>query len=118
MSSIAGTWPGSFSVTFTTRYFLSLGNVASSLVLGSLGIGFVWYYSPELFNSLLDGANSLKSWIASWPFWSARAKSFINLLLHESSILLVGFTLLTRIIVGLFITLFFKWRSGRDEVFH
>ena len=105
-------------MTVTTRYFLSLGNVASSLVLGCLAMGAIWYYAPDWFVSLQRGSGSVKEWISSWPFWSTRAESFLRLLLHESSILLVGFTLVTRIVVGAFITLFYKLRYGIEDIHH
>ena len=32
---------------FTTRFFLSLGNVFFSLILGAVALGFFWLYFPD-----------------------------------------------------------------------
>ena len=43
-------------MTFSTRYFLSLGNIALSLVLGVLAMGFFFLYLPDTFLQLQRGA--------------------------------------------------------------
>jgi hypothetical protein len=88
-------------VTFSTRYFLSLGNIALSLVLGVLAMGF-FYYFPETFLQLQRGAASLREWLAAHA-WSSRSESIIRFLLEDKQILLMGFTLVTRVITGLVI---------------
>lgn len=89
-------------LTFSTRYFLSLGNIALSLILGVLAMGFVFLYMPDTFVQLQRGASAIKSWLLAHA-WSPRSESVIGLLLEEKQILLMGFTIVTRVITGLVI---------------
>jgi hypothetical protein len=104
VGSSARSWAkqGCFAVTFSTRYFLSLGNVALSLVLGVLAMGFFFYYYPDQFLQLQRGAAGVREWLANHA-WSARSESIIRFLLEDKQILLMGFTLVTRVITGLII---------------
>ena len=89
---------------FTTRYFLSLGNVAFSLVLGLAVLVLTFAFFPSFTLSLMRGAAGLKEQIVSLT-GNPRYEIIARTVLHESSILLMGFTLLARIIVGLFISM-------------
>ena len=89
-------------MTFSTRYFLSLGNIALSLVLGVLAMGFFFLYLPDTFVQLQRGATVIKAWLVAHA-WSGRSESVIGLLLEEKQILLMGFTLATRVITGVII---------------
>ena len=96
---------------FTTRYFLSLGNVAFSLILGVLLFGTSWLFAPNLTLSLLKGAETLRQWIVS-STGNPQYEIIGRTVLHESSIVLMGFTLFSRIIVGGLIVLFNKLRGA------
>lgn len=88
---------------FTVRYFLSLGNVAVSLVLGLLLLALCAVYNEDLLLGMLKYAGSVREWIvtrSSLP----KMEIIARLVLHESSILLMFFTLLSRIVLG-FITM-------------
>ena len=92
---------------FTTRYFLSLGNVAISLVLGVLLFGFSWLFYPNFTLSLLKGADTLKQWLVA-STGNPQHEIIGRTVLHESSIVLMGFTLAARVLVGGVIVLFDK----------
>lgn len=99
---------------YTTRYFLSLGNVAFSLVLGVLALGFCALFYQDMTLSLLKSAGSIRDWIVS-RFPSSQMEIIARLALHESSILLMFFTLLARIVTGFLIWIFYKLLGSRDD---
>ena len=90
---------------FTTRYFLSLGNVAFSLVLGVMALVLTFAFFPSFTLSLMRGAAGIKEQIVSMT-GNPQYEIIARTVLHESSILLMGFTLLARILVGLVVTMF------------
>jgi hypothetical protein len=91
--------------SFTTRYFLSLGNVAFSLVLGVLALAGCALLFQETTLEMLKIAGSVREWIVSRTRWP-QVEIIARLVLHESSILLVFFTLLARVVIGLVILIF------------
>ena len=84
---------------FTARYFLSLGNVAFSLVLGLIMLALCAIYSEEALLSMLKYAGSVREWIVSLSRFP-KMEIISRLVLHESSILLMFFTLLSRVVLG------------------
>jgi hypothetical protein len=89
---------------YSTRFFLSLGNVALSLVLGVAALILTAIFFPNFTLGLTKGASVIKERIVTLsgnPHYELLARN----VLHESSILLMGFTLFSRVIVGLLITL-------------
>lgn len=97
---------------FTTRYFLSLGNVAFSMVLGVIALGACAIYNEQLLLVLLKYANSVREWIVSFN-GSPKMEIIARFALHDSSILLMFFTLMSRIVVGIVIALVSSLFGGR-----
>jgi hypothetical protein len=88
--------------TFTTRYFLSLGNVFFSLILGVASLAFCAIFFE---NFTLEMSHST----------SPKMEIIARLILHESAILVVGFTIAARIVLGAII-MFFAWLiTGRAD---
>lgn len=96
---------------FTTRYFLSLGNVAFSLVLGVVLFAATWLFYPTLTLSMLKGAEALRQWLVATT-GNPQHEIIARTVLHESSIVLMGFTLMARILVGGLIVLVRKLAGG------
>ena len=92
------------------RYFLSLGNVASSLVLGLIALAACAIYNEGLLLQLLKYAASIRDWLVKFEGWP-KAEIVARLVLHESSILLMFFTMMARAVTGLFMMLVY-WLSG------
>jgi hypothetical protein len=89
---------------FAARFFLSLGNVFFSLILGAVALGFFWFYFPDWTLQLFRWAGSIREGIVSGT-WPARYEVVIRALVDERQIVYMGFVLATRIIVGLLILL-------------
>ncbi len=91
----------------TARFFLSLGNVFFSLLLGAVALGFFWMYFPDLTLQLFKWAGTLRESLLS-SAWSARYEVALRLFVDERQIVYMGFVLATRIIVGVLIMLVYK----------
>ena len=98
----------------TARFFLSLGNVFFSLLLGAVALGFFWLYFPDLTLQLFKWAGTLHESLLS-SAWSARYEVALRLFVDERQIVYMGFVLATRILVGIIIALFYKAFGGRGE---
>ncbi len=88
---------------FSVRQLLSLGNVALSLVLGVAGLILSAAFFPDFTLTLMKGAAGVKERVVSMtghPQYELIART----VLHESSILLMGFTLAARMITGLLLS--------------
>ena len=92
------------------RYFLSLGNVAISLVVGLAALAATAIYNEALLLQLLKYAASVRDWLVSFNGWP-KAEIVARLVLHESSILLMFYTIATRAVLGLF-ALIIRWIVG------
>ena len=99
----------------TPSYLLYIGHVASSLVIGIVGMWLIASYCPDTFLSIQRGAEAVKVWVFNWPIWSVRAESALRLFLHETSIILMGLTLASRVLVGAIIAIVTKVMTGRAE---
>jgi hypothetical protein len=86
------------------RYLLSIGNVAFSLILGVVALVLTFVFFPAFTLSLMRAAAGIKEQIVSHT-GNPQYEIIARTVLHESSILLMGFTLLARIVVGLLISL-------------
>ncbi len=73
---------------FTTRYFLSLGNVAFSMVLGVIALAACAIYNEQLLLGMLKQASAVREWIVSFsgaPKMEIRMKNTkVNLLILRS----------------------------------
>ena len=94
----------------STRYFLSLGNVFFSLILGALALAFCWIYFPEFTLALFKYASSLREWIFSQGM-SAKYEVMVRALVDDRQIVYMGFVLLTRVAVSLLLA-FMYWLFG------
>ena len=102
----------------STRFFLSLGNVFFSLILGAVALGFFWLYFPDWTLQLFRWAGSIREGIVTGN-WPARYEVVIRALVDERQIVYMGFVLATRIAVGVLIMLVFRviGRSGPESEF-
>jgi hypothetical protein len=97
-----------------TRFFLSLGNVFFSLILGAVALGFFWFYFPDATLQLFKWAGSIRESLISGT-WPARYEVVLRALVDERQIVYMGFVLATRIIVGVLIVLGYKLVGRRPE---
>jgi hypothetical protein len=103
------------SVTgITARFFLSLGNVFFSLILGAVALGFFWFYFPDWTLTLFKWAGSIREGIVSGN-WPARYEVVIRALVDERQIVYMGFVLATRVVVGILIMLMYKLIGRKPE---
>lgn len=119
MGGISGPECREHSVTgITTRFFLSLGNVFFSLILGAIALFFFWLYLPDWTLQLFRWASSIREGVVSGN-WPSRYEVAIRALVDERQIVYMGFVLASRIAVGVLIMLFFKLigRSGPESEF-
>ena len=98
----------------TTRFFLSLGNVFFSLILGAVALGFFWFYFPDWTLQLFKWAGTVRESLISGT-WPARYEVVLRALVDERQIVYMGFVLATRIIVGVLIVLVYKLFGRRHE---
>ena len=98
----------------TTRFFLSLGNVFFSLILGAVALGFFWFYFPDWTLQLFKGAGTIRESLISGT-WPARYEVVLRALVDERQIVYMGFVLATRIIVGVLIVLAYKLIGRKPE---
>ncbi len=90
--------------SFAFKYFLSIGSVAFSLLLGVIALGLCAIYNEQLLLSLFKSAAAVRDWLVSFKNWP-KMEIIARLVLHESSILLMFFTLMARAVIGLFLLL-------------
>lgn len=98
----------------TTHFFVSLGNVFFSLILGAVALGFFWYYFPDTTLQLFRWAGSIREGIVSGN-WPARYEIIIRALVDERQIVYMGFVLVTRIVVGILIALVYRMFGRRAD---
>jgi hypothetical protein len=93
------------------RFFISLGNVFFSLILGALALGFFWFYFPDWTLQLFRWAGSIRESVISGN-WPSRYEVMLRALVDERQIVYMGFVLASRIVFGLIIMVVF-WLFGR-----
>jgi hypothetical protein len=97
----------------SARFFLSLGNVFFSLILGAVALGVGLFYFPDATLQLFKWAGALRETIISGN-WPARYEVVMRALVDERQIVYMGFVLATRIAVGILIVLAYKL-TGRGS---
>jgi hypothetical protein len=101
----------------TASYLWSLGNGFLSLVLGVAALAICAIFFKNFTLDLLIGASHLRDWLVSQST-SPKMEIIARLVLHESSILLVGFTIAARIVLGAIIMVLgwplSAWSDGED----
>jgi hypothetical protein len=88
----------------TIRFLASFGNVFLSLILGVIAMGFFLVYLPDEFVRLQRVAASVHEWIMAFG-WSTRVESILRFILEGRQLLLMGFVLAFRFLLGLVIWL-------------
>jgi len=96
------------------RFFLSLGNVFFSLILGAVALGFFWFTFPDWTLQLFRWAGSIRESVISGN-WPARYEVVLRALVDERQIVYMGFVLASRILFGLVIMLVFRLFGRRSE---
>lgn len=81
------------------RNVLSVGNVALSLLLGLVALGLTAIYYEDTLLVMLKQAALIRDWLVTFKTWP-KAEIIARLVLHESSILLMFFTLGARIVLS------------------
>ena len=82
------------------RILLSVGNIVFSLILGALLMAVVAIYSPQTLSMLLGWAGDLKSVITGTGL-NPKYNIWLELLLEERQLLLMGFTVFARILLAI-----------------
>jgi hypothetical protein len=82
------------------RYFVSLGTVAVSLVAAVLALGYCAVYQRPLLLQLSKAAGTIRDQILALVPW-ADGEIIARLVLHESTVLLMFFTIGARAVIGL-----------------
>jgi hypothetical protein len=98
------------------RFFLPLGNVAISLILGAVALGFFWYYFPDWTLVLFKWAGSIRETVVS-GYWPARYEVVIRALVDERQIVYMGFVIVTRIILGLLLMPLYRRKDEAGSTF-
>jgi hypothetical protein len=88
---------------FSVKQILSLGNVAFSLVLGVMALVLTFAFYPQFTLGLMRGAAGIKEQIVSLT-GNPQYEIIARTVLHESSILLMGFTLAARVVMGVILS--------------
>ena len=96
------------------RFFLSLGNVFFSLILGAVALGFFWFTFPDWTLQLFKWAGSIRESLISGN-WPARYEVVLRALVDERQIVYMGFVLATRILVGIIIGFGYKLFGGKSQ---
>jgi hypothetical protein len=78
----------------------AIGNVAVSLILGALLFALCFIYYEDTMLVLIKQAAVMRDWIVSYRSWP-KAEIVTRLVLHESTILFMFFTIAARIILSL-----------------
>lgn len=81
------------------RFLFTSGNLIFSLLLGAVAMAIcaVWY--EETFAVILDVAGRIKIWLTNLGV-PTRYNNFIRLLVHESNLVFMFFTIAARLIVS------------------
>ena len=95
------------------RNLLSLGNVAISLLLGVAALVLTFAFFPSFTLSLMRGAAGIKDKVVTVT-GNPQYEIIARTVLHESSILLMGFTLAARIVLSLIASLFGRLAGARE----
>jgi hypothetical protein len=101
-----------FSKSLTLRFVGSFSYLFVSMILGLIVMGVFWYYLPDEFVQLQRSSSTVRDWIVGRP-WSARTESIMRFLLEDRQLLLIGFVLATRVLLGVLVLPFRALFGGR-----
>lgn len=88
-----------------TRYFLSIGNVAMSLVVALAALAYCAVYQRPFLLQLFKQAAQVRDHLVTMNAFPD-GEIIARLVLHESSLVLMFFTLLSRAVLGLGVLIF------------
>jgi hypothetical protein len=86
----------------TIRFLISYANVFFSLILGVIAMGLFFIYLPDETVRLQRIAASVHEWIMAFG-WSTRVESILRFILEGRQLLLMGFVLASRFVLGIVI---------------
>lgn len=91
-----------------TRFLMSIGNLIFAFFLGAVVLAFVFIQFPNLFESILNSAGSVKTAIVNHFPVSDEGKHYKNLvryIIEEAQLVFMFFVIVARIILSLGILL-------------
>jgi len=80
----------------TTRFFLSLGDLFFSLILGAVALGFFWFHFPDWTLQLFKWSGTIRQNLISGT-WPGRYEVILRALVDERQIVYMGFVLATHV---------------------
>lgn len=87
------------------RVFLATTNIFTSLVIGALAMGFVWYLAPDLMQSFFQSASGVKSWLTNLGI-EPKYNNFLWFLIEERQLVFMGFVIATRVLLAILAAIF------------
>lgn len=87
------------------RVFLATTNIFTSLILGALAMGVVWYLSPDLMQSFFQSASGFKTWLTSLGI-EPKYNNFLWFLIEERQLVFMGFVIATRVVMAILAAIF------------
>ena len=95
-----------------TRVLFASTNIFFSLILGALAMGFVWYFDPDLMQSIFQQASGLKSWLVNRGV-PPKYNNFLWFLIEERQLVYMGFVMVTRIALAIIVAIGAYLMTGR-----
>lgn len=92
------------------RVLFSASNIVFSFALGLLACGFVLINYPETMAAILGGAAGFKVWLTGLGL-PAAYNNWVIMFLGEAQLVLMGFTIATRLAVSILLS-FAMWVFG------
>jgi hypothetical protein len=87
------------------RVFLATTNIFTSLVIGALAMGAVWYMAPETMQTLFQSASGLKAWLTNLGL-EPKYNNFLYFLIEERQLVFMGFVIVTRMLLAILAAIF------------
>ena len=87
------------------RVFLATTGMMTSLILGALAMGAVWYWSPDVMQELFQSASGFKSWLTNMGI-EPKYNNFIWFLIEERQLVFMGFVIATRVAMAILAAIF------------
>ncbi len=86
-----------------TRFFMSIGNLIFAFFLGAIVLAATFIQLPGLFESILNSAGSVKTWIVDYFPVTEDGKHYKNLvryIIEEAQLVFMFFVIVARIILS------------------
>lgn len=82
------------------RLFSSISTIVFAFFLGYVLLFATWFWFPDLFNLIQDGANWVEGEIEGLPF-GTRLQGPVGFLIGDDQIMLVFYTIISRLVISL-----------------